>query len=284
MTPRVPAPPDFNPAERNPAHFGYSALRETYQSFVRLLGLAEVLDYLRAIDSSHWTLKNVKDWPLVAQTIALFYTKSTEGVSFTDTESQQGAVAAKAAGIITLFFHFFRRNLSGSLQFIYFQQNTEPLILQIGGAKTVIIDMETQDGVSTIIGNNNFKAFANEAHAAGYKVGLYVNPAQWVSFGLGAWVNLYIDFYIIAHWKSGNSPAHPNGIDAAKIAMQQEGVLGLHSWIEPIPGLVPQMDANILLWTIAQWETLTGQKWNPFPPIPPVDPPPIGDAPPHDIY
>lgn len=280
MTPRVPTPTDFNPAERDPRQFGYSSVQTAFYNVRDFLQLTTPLPYPRAIDSSHWTIENIKDWLLVAQSIALFYTKSTEGNYYTDLESQQGAVAAKAAGLIALFFHFFRRNLNGTAQFNFFKTKTAALINQIGGAKIVICDMETSDSVSNIVGNNNFKLFCNDAHAAGYKVGLYVNPAQWVSFGLGAWVNLYVDFYLLAHWQPGNNPTLPPGLDPTKLAMQQEGVLDLHSWIQPIPGLVPQMDANILLWTIAQMETFTGQTYTPGNPAPPVDPPPIGDDPP----
>lgn len=277
--------PDFNPANRNPAQFGYSPVRDALYRVWHTLRLTSILtpalSYPRVIDSSHWTIENIKDYKQVAETIVLFYTKSTEGNYYTDAASQAGALQAKAAGMITLFFHFIRRNIDGKSQFNYFKSKTAALIAQIGGQKIVIIDMETVDGVSNLVGNGNFKGFANDAHADGYKVGLYVNPAQWVSFGLGAWVNAYIDFYILAHWKPGNNPDKPPGIDFAKIAMQQEGVLGLHSWIQPIPGLVEQMDANLLLWLLAQWETFTGQKYSPGNPIPPPDPDPTptGDEP-----
>lgn len=277
MTLRPPGT-DFNPATRDPSSFGYSPVRDALHNVSRFLGMAAPLPYPRAIDSSHWTIANVKDWKQVAASIALFYTKSTEGVSYQDVDSQQGALAAKAAGLITLFFAFFRRHLNGTAQFTYFQAKTEPLITQIGGAKIVIIDMETSDGVGNVTGNNNFKLFATAAQAAGYKVGLYINPASWSAFGLGAWVNLYVDFYILAAWKPGNAPGLPNGMAAAKLAMQQEGVLGLHSWVAPIPGLEPQMDANLLLWPLAQWETFTGQKYSPG--VQPPDPvPPIGETP-----
>lgn len=269
--------PDFNPANRNPAQFGYSPVREALYRVWHTLRLTSILtpalSYPRGIDSSHWTIENIKDYKQVAETIVLFYTKSTEGNYYTDAASQAGALQAKAAGMITLFFHFIRRNIDGKSQFNYFKSKTAALIAQIGGQKIVIIDMETVDGVSNLVGNGNFKGFANDAHADGYKVGLYVNPAQWVSFGLGSWVNNYIDFYILAHWQPGNNPDKPPGIDVSKIAIQQEGVLGLHIWVQPIPGLVEQMDANLLLWPLAQWETFTGQKYSPGNPIPP----PVGE-------
>lgn len=273
---RNPPPvPDFNPANRNPRRFGYVPGSNLLHQLLSEKGLRlrTPLTYPRAIDSSHWSIDNIQNFPQVAETICLFYTKSTEGNYYQDIDSQLGALEAKAAGMITLYFHFFRRNIDGKLQFNYFKSKTENLITQIGGKKIVIVDMETLDGVGNTVGNNNFKAFCNEAHAAGYLVGLYVNPADWVLFGLGSWVNLYVEFYILAHWKSGNNPTKPTGMDAAKVAMQQEGVYNLHSWIQPIPGLVPQMDANLLLWPLAQWETFSGQKYEPFkPPAPPPAP------------
>lgn len=270
--------PDFNPSLRNPGDFGYSVVRDALHNVFQAFSLTTPLTYPRALDTSHWTCENIQDWQAVAQTIVLQYNKSTEGYSFQDIDSQLATLEGKTAGLISLFYHFFRRNLNGTSQWNYFKNKTENLILQIGGNKIAIIDMETTDGVPNSSGNLNFKLFCNSAHADGYKVGLYVNPAQWVSFGLGSWVNEFVDFYIIAHWQAGNNPDRPAGIDPAKIAMQQEGVLGLHSWIQPIPGLIPQMDANLLLWPLAQWETFTGQKYTPggIEP-PPPDPEPIGE-------
>lgn len=268
--------PDFNPALRNRTHFGYSTTRDIAYRVNKVFGRVLQLWYGRGIDSSHWTIENIQDYNLVAKTCALFYTKSTEGNSYTDTASQAGALKAKAAGMITLFFHFFRRNLAGNAQFAYFQSKTEALLNEIGGVKVVIVDMETLDNVGNTTGNNNFKLFCNNAHAAGYKVGLYTSAYYWAMMGLGAWTNDYVDFYLLAEWKPDNNATPPAGMDPEKLAVQQEGYLDAHAWIAPIPGLVPEMDANLILWPVSALEALTGQQWTPGI-TPPPDPEPTGE-------
>jgi hypothetical protein len=169
-------------------------------------------------------------------------------------------VAGKTNGLITLMYHFFRRNLGGKAQFDHFRNSTAEY-QHWGGKKIILIDYETTENVSNAIGNQNFRDLCTAARADGFLTGLYISPGRWNEYELGSWVNNHVDIYWLAHWKSGNDPLIPAGMDAAKVAIHQEGIWDSNAWIEPIPGAKPRLDCNLLIWPLSQFEDFTGQKY-----------------------
>lgn len=262
MTTR-PLPTDFNPATRDPARFGYDeqASRATREALD--MGDLAPLPNPRGVDGNHWVEDNILDPVALALACPWNYWKLTQGIGFLDS-SHPILIALKAAGAKVIFYyHFFDPGVSGVLQWNWFKQKYDPLHAQIGGKKIILVDYETGKD------NDNFKILCDLARQDGFLVGLYINPSDWVTYGLGSWVNGYVDFYILAHWKPGDSPTMPPGIDPEKVMAQQEGVWDAQEHVQDIPGAKPQLDANLLLWTMDKLIAFTGQGAS--------APPPSGD-------
>lgn len=263
--PAIPQPRDFNPlTDRRPQDFGINyplLLVNLFARAQRTLGVLPALTYPRAGDGNHWVAKNLQDPVAQAQAFPFGYWKGTEGTWYVDA-TRGLALTLRQAGQIQFLYHFFRRNAPGKVQATWFHTHCGGLVGQIGGKPICLIDYETGDGVSNGVGNVAFQDLCDELHTLGYLVGLYTSPSLAQQFGLNAqWVNLYVDFFIIAEYHPGNTPTKPSEWDSQKLMAHQEGVLGLHSWVQPMPGIIPQFDANFLLWSLAQLENFTGQKW-----------------------
>lgn len=269
---QLPPLRDFDPRTRVGVRFGYSAVAGVRGRVARLLGLSAALPYPRGVDGNHWVQGNVLEPGTLAQAIPWGYWKLTDGLTFLDSSAPL-AITLKQAGMeVMVFYHFFRRNLSGKPQAIWFDTNCQTYQPALGGKKIAVVDYETDEGVDNVKGKAEFIALCNELHARGYLVVLYINNADWVAFGMGSWVEGYVEAYIIAHWKANNSPTIPAGIDPAKVLAQQEGVWNLQAHVLPVPGAKPQFDCNLLLWTMNQLKTFTGQGGLIPPPVP-GDPP-----------
>jgi len=264
---------DFNPAKRNAKRFGADRVDSALYAVGRRLKLYNPLPYERGIDGNHWIEKNIIQPKTLALAVPWGYWKLTDGLSFYDTSAPL-AITLKQLGMsVMVFYHFFRRNLSGVSQADFFDSKHKTFFPLLGGKKIAVVDYETDEGVDNESAQIEFIALCNRFHALGYKVVLYMNNADWNAFGMGAWVENYVDAYIIAHWKANNSPTIPSSIDPAKVLAQQEGVWNAQAHVLPVPGAVPQLDCNLLLWTFTQLKAFTGQGVI-------IPPPPITTDPP----
>ncbi len=268
----LPPLTDFDPRQRAPERFGANRLDAAFYALGRRLKLYSPLPYPRGIDGNHWVQENILEPGPLAAAIPWGYWKLTDGLTFVDGSASLGLTLKQAGMEVMLYYHFFRRNLPGKQQAQFFDTQHGPLFPTLGGKKVCIIDYETDEGVSNATGKINFKELCNELHARGYLVVLYINNADWAAFEMGTWVEPYVNAYLIAHWKPNNSPTIPAGIDPAKVLGQQEGVWGLQAHVLPVPGAKPQLDCNLLLWSMAQLKTFTGQA-GVIPPPTPDDPP-----------
>lgn len=172
--------------------------------------------------------------------------KATEGVNIIDnmfTTHWQGAVSHAPV----MVYHFFRSNLSGAQQADFLLQTIEPL-RQVQGSTVVWLDIETPDNVSNSTRINRVKSFLAtvEAEMPG-RVGVYSSPYLWSSLmtinGMApAWINLYWQWP--AHWTSASSPSLPMGWTFDRVKVWQYGIWDNHSWVEAMPGIGPDVDAN----------------------------------------
>ena len=251
---------DFNPntrLEQNADKFEVpvSKLSSLFRSLTSILATDVKI---RGLDLSHWNADEKIDFvALKANGIDFVILKVTEGISFVDNTFQSKYIAALAAGLIVMPYHFFRGNYGGADQAKHCIDTLRELgFLDVIAYITIIWgDVESSDGVSISTRRNRLLAFLQTIEEKGFQAGVYSSPGYWNELiGTVTWITNYWQW--VAHWTNVATPTLPANWTFDKTKFWQNGIYPAHWWVEEVIGAEGNVDHNYFYGTLEDLKKL----------------------------
>lgn len=213
-----------------------------------LRALATAVTFTEVVDVSKWQPSSSVNYAaLLEGGVPALVAKASESVTILDGQFANHWQGARGVGMWAMPYHFFRSNQGGVPQANYFWAAIQPLLDALGYVPPLWVDVETVDGVTSnttrLARLQACLARLDELAGPG-RAGIYTSPgfANTSLSPAPSWINNY--WHWVAHWTSASLPTQPAGWDAAKCPLWQYGVWNDHSWCQPVPGCVPDVDRD----------------------------------------
>lgn len=225
--------------------------------------------FAEGIDVSKWQPSGTINWVVLRDGgVSWVAIKASEGETIVDQAFIAHCEGALSAGLHVMPYHFFRSNLGGVAQAEHFMSTIMPLLDMLGYVPPLWVDIETVDGTSNANRINRLQSCLSQLSSMSSpdRPGVYTSPgfANTSLTPVPSYINAY--HHWIAHWTSASLPTSPAGWSTTNRKLWQYGVWNDHSWCQPVPGCIPDIDRDKFFGDEAALSTFIGA-----PPPPTLD-------------